>query len=40
LEKVFSQKLSFREKIKKADNEKDENETFIVDRSLVIHTYA
>jgi len=26
--------------VKKADNEQDENETFIVDKSLIIHTYA
>ncbi|CDW85372.1 UNKNOWN [Stylonychia lemnae] len=40
LEKIFTQRLSFREKLKKADNEQDSNDAYIVDKALIIHTYA
>lgn len=32
--------MSFKDKIKKADNEQDVNDTFIVDKNLIVHTYA
>lgn len=32
--------MSFKEKIKKADNEQEATDTFIIDKELIIQTYA
>eukprot|EP00347_Sterkiella_histriomuscorum_P007582 403348366 len=40
VQKMFTQKMSFKEKIKKSENEQDISDTFIIDKDLIIQTYA
>lgn len=36
VQKLFTQKMSFKEKIKKSENEQDVTDTFIIDKELII----